>query len=74
MQKSPDEIRSNLVRLIQDSQDTYPNLASRLREMSRWIADKKSGQLVSKKHVMLLLEELIEDATFWLENQSSKNG
>ncbi|MEH2376660.1 hypothetical protein [Nostoc sp.] len=69
MQKSPDEIRSNLVRLIQDSQDTYPNLALRLREMSRWIADKKSGQLVSKKHVMLLLEEFIKDATFWLELQ-----
>ncbi|WP_375514658.1 hypothetical protein [uncultured Nostoc sp.] len=37
--------------------------------MSRWIAQKKPGQLVSKKHVMLLLKELIDDATFWLDIQ-----
>ncbi|WP_414544432.1 hypothetical protein [Nostoc sp. CCY0012] len=37
--------------------------------MNRWIASKKTGQLISKKHVMQLLEELIRDSIFWLEIQ-----
>ena len=67
--KSPSEIRFDLVKLIQDSQDTYPKLAVRLREMSRWIADKKDGKLGNKRHVTLFLQELINDARFWLELQ-----
>lgn len=73
MQKSPDDIKADLARLIQESQGTYPKLALRLREMSSWIVKKKPGLLVSKKHVMLLLQELIQDATFWLDLQLMSN-
>ena len=68
--QSPEDIRLKLIRLIQEAQSVSPNLASRLDEMRRWIAHKKSGLLMRKRHVMALLTELIEDADFWLAIQS----
>jgi hypothetical protein len=67
--RNPADVKSDLIQLIQDSKDVSPELASRLDEMSRWIFQKKSGLLRSKSHVMQLLEELIEDSTFWLSIQ-----
>lgn len=66
----PDEIKHRLADLIQDAKPVFPKLASRLDEMRRWIAKKKSGLLTQKVHVLYLLAELVEDATFWLEVQS----
>ncbi len=68
--RSPEDIKLELIRLIEEAQPVYPNLASRLDEMRRWIVSKKSGLLKRKRHVMLLLTELVEDATFWLAVQS----
>ncbi|WP_009632679.1 hypothetical protein [Synechocystis sp. PCC 7509] len=67
--RNPEDVKSDLVQLIQDSKDVSPELASKLDEMSRWIVKKKSGLLRSKSHVMQLLQELIEDSTFWLSIQ-----
>ncbi len=69
MQKSPDEIRVELIKLIEETLPVFPKLSQRLSEMNRWIARKKSGLLMSKPHVLQLLEELITDATFWFEVQ-----
>lgn len=69
MQKDPEEIRASLNQLIEESQSTHPRLASRLEEVRRWIASKKPGLLKSKPHVMQFLEELLRDATFWLDIQ-----
>lgn len=67
MQKSPDEIKVELTRLIEETLPVFPKLSQRLSEMNRWIADKKSGLLISKPHVMQLLRELIADSTFLFE-------
>lgn len=68
--QSPDNIKLELVKLINKAQTVYPNLASRLDEMRRWIAKTKSGLLMRKKYVMQLLTELIVDTSIWLELQS----
>jgi hypothetical protein len=70
VQKSPEEIRLELIALIQETQAIFPNLSSRLDEMRRWIANKKPGLLRSKPHVMQLLNELLADATYWFQIQS----
>lgn len=67
--RSPEEVKFDLIQLIQESQAVSPKLASRLDEMRRWIAQKKSGLLMRKRYVMQLLEELIADASFWLSLQ-----
>ena len=67
---TPKEIKSQLNQLILDSQTTAPKLSERLVEMNRWIAQKKNGLLMRKRHVMQLLAELVEYATFWLEVES----
>jgi hypothetical protein len=67
--QSPDNIKLELIKLINETKPVYPNLASRLDEMRRWIAKTKAGLLTRKKYVILLLAELIEDTTFWLTLQ-----
>lgn len=67
--RSPENIKLELNRLIQEAQPVFPNLASRLGEMWRWIAEKKNGLLRSKRPVMLLLTELVDDTDFWLAMQ-----
>lgn len=68
--RSSQEIKLELIQLIQEAQPVYPKLASRLDEINRWIAKKKDGLLMRKKHVMQLLSELVADTTFWLSVQS----
>ncbi len=68
--QSPEDIKLELMRLINEARYDFPNLASRLDEMRRWIIDKKSGLLTRKRHVMQLLAELVADAYFWLAVQS----
>ena len=68
--QNPDEIKIRLDNLIQEAKPVFPRLASRLDEMRRWIIQKKPGLLMRKKHVILLLAELVEDTTFWLSVQS----
>jgi hypothetical protein len=70
VQKSPDFLRVELIKLIEETLPVFPKLSQRLSEMNRWIARKKSGLLMSKPHVLQLIEELITDATFWFEIQS----
>ncbi|MEH1814660.1 MAG: hypothetical protein V7K26_30830 [Nostoc sp.] len=69
MQRDPDEIRADLNKLIEESRSIFPKLASRLDEVRRWIANKKSGLLKRKPHVLQFLEELLSDATFWFKTQ-----
>ncbi len=72
--RSPEDVKFELIQLIQESQAVSPELASRLDEMRRWIAQKKSGLLMRKRYVMQLLEELIADASFWLNVQILTQG
>ncbi|KJH73096.1 hypothetical protein [Aliterella atlantica] len=67
--RSPEDVKSDLIQLIRESQAVSPQLANRLDEMRRWIAQKKSGLLMRKRYVMQLLEELIADASVWLSLQ-----
>jgi hypothetical protein len=70
VQKSPDEIKAEFTKLIEESSSVSPKLSQRLSEMNRWIADKKPGLLMSKPYVMQLLRELIADAAFLLAIES----
>lgn len=67
--RSPEDVKSDLIQLIRESQAVSPQLANRLDEMRRWIAQKKSGLLMRKRYVMQLLEELIVDSSVWLNLQ-----
>jgi hypothetical protein len=69
-QMSPEDIKLELSDLIRDVTPTIPLLAKRLDEIRRWIKDKKSGQLMSKRYVMDFLKELIRDAHVWLTIQA----
>lgn len=60
-------IKSELEQLIQQATQKEPLLAERLRRFARWIKDKKTGLLQSKRYVMDFLIELIVDSQFWLE-------
>ena len=62
--RNPEDVRLDLIQLIREAQAVSPQLASRLDEMRRWIAQKKSGLLIRKKYVMQLLKELIADSSF----------
>ena len=59
-------IKSELEQLIQQATHEEPLLAERLRWFARWIRDKKTGLLQSKRYVMDFLIELIVDSQVWL--------
>jgi hypothetical protein len=46
---------------------TEPQLAERLRQLSRWIKNTKPGSLTKKKFVLNLLIEVLQDAKTWLK-------
>ena len=62
----PSQIRHCLDTLIEQAASCEPLLAKRLRDLKKWIAEKKDGFLMSKVQVLDLLTEIILDSEFWL--------
>lgn len=60
------EIKPKLEILIAEADAVNVNLATRLRQISRWVKDTKPGSLTKKRELMFLLRELIEDVEIWL--------
>jgi hypothetical protein len=60
------EIKIEFDRIIIQADTTDPQLAQRLRQLSRWIKNKKPGLLTKKRLVMDLIIEVMQDAKFWL--------
>jgi len=60
------EIKPRLEILIAEADVVNPNLANRLRQISRWLKDTKPGSLTKKRELMFFLRELIEDVEIWL--------
>ena len=61
------QIKAELDSVIADADNTEPQLAQKLRQLSRWIKDKKPGLLTKKRLVMDLIIEVMQDAKFWLK-------
>jgi hypothetical protein len=62
----PAKIREYLDTVIERATINEPLLAKRLREIKKWIAEKKDGLLISKNHILELLTEIILDSELWL--------
>lgn len=63
------EIVPRLNQMIEKAKPIEPKLARRLEEFRRWIKGKPPGLIASKPYVLDFLEQLIEDAEFWLKMQ-----
>jgi hypothetical protein len=63
---SPQEIKPTFQRLIDDAERLEPALASRLREIYKWIKEKPPGLLMRKKVLLSFLTEIIVDTELWL--------
>ncbi|MGL4883123.1 MAG: hypothetical protein ACRC8K_19000 [Waterburya sp.] len=61
------DIKPRLNSLIAEAETVNQSLASRLRQISRWVKDTKPGSLMKKKELLFFLIELIEDVEFWLD-------
>ena len=64
------EIKDKLNLLIERASDIDPNLATKLRDINRWIRHIKLGSLTSKPIVVAFLLEVITDASVWLAIKS----
>ena len=60
------DIKPKLESLIAEAHEVSPDLANRLRAISRWIKNTKPGSLTKKREVMFFLLQLIEDVDLWL--------
>jgi len=60
------EIKPRLEILLAEADVVNADLASRLRQISRWLKDTKPGSLTKKRELMFFLRELIEDVEIWL--------
>lgn len=67
-------IRADLLDLLEYAETEEPQLYQRLQEIWKWIKDKKDGLIISKNHVLNLLEEVIQDSIFWLEYKTLTTG
>lgn len=64
------KVKEILNSLIEKASTVDPNLAIRLNQINLWIKDVKPGTLMSKKFVMLFLQQFIRDADAWLKLKS----
>ncbi|BAZ83902.1 hypothetical protein [Dolichospermum compactum] len=64
------KIKEKLNSLIEEASTVDPNLAIRLNQINLWIKDFKPGTLISKKFVMLFLQQFIRDAEIHLDIKS----
>ena len=63
-------IKEDLEELLEYTETEEPKLYQRLSEIWRWIKKKKDGLILSKRHVLNFLEEIIEDSFYWLNYQT----
>jgi hypothetical protein len=63
---SPKDVKLELQRLISEAERLEPTLASRLKEVYKWIKAKPPGLLMRKKVLLNFLTEIIVDADLWL--------
>jgi hypothetical protein len=63
---SPKDVQPALQLLIEQADALEPALASRLKEINRWIKNKPPGLLMRKRVLLNFLTEIIFDAELWL--------
>lgn len=63
----PQQIREKLKSLIEEASTIDPNLAIKLNQINNWIKDVKPGTLMSKRFVLLFLQQFIRDAEIRLD-------
>lgn len=63
---SPKDIKQYLDAVIETATGQEPLLAKRLKDLRKWISEKKEGLLMSKPQVLDLLTEIILDSELWL--------
>jgi hypothetical protein len=61
------QIKPEFDSVIAHAANTEPQLADRLRQLSRWVKGTKPGSLTKKKFVLGLLVEVLQDAKTWLK-------
>ena len=63
----PQQIREKLKSLIEEASSIDPNLAIKLNQINNWIKDVKPGTLMSKRFVLLFLQQFIRDTEIRLD-------
>lgn len=63
----PQQIREKLKSLIEEASTIDPNLAIKLNQINNWIKDVKPGTLMSKRFVLLFLQQFIRDTEIRLD-------
>lgn len=58
----PQQIKEKLKSLIEEASTIDPSLAIKLNQINNWIKDVKPGTLMSKRFVLLFLQQFIRDA------------
>lgn len=61
-----EEIKAALKVRIEEASTIDSSLCARLKEIDKWISEKRSGLLTAKKALMSFLVELLEDAEVYL--------
>lgn len=63
----PQDIKEKLKSLIEEASTIDRSLAIRLQQINNWIKDVKSGTLISKRFVILFLQQFIRDTEIRLD-------
>ncbi|MBO1063731.1 MULTISPECIES: hypothetical protein [Nostocales] len=63
----PQQIKEQLKLLIEEASTIDPSLAIRLNQINNWIKDVKPGTLMSKRFVLLFLQQFIRDTEIRLD-------
>lgn len=63
----PQQIREKLKSLIEEASTIDPSLAIKLNQINNWIKDVKPGTLMSKRFVLLFLQQFIRDTEIRLD-------
>lgn len=63
----PQQIREKLKSLIEEASSIDPSLAIKLNQINNWIKDVKPGTLMSKRFVLLFLQQFIRDTEIRLD-------
>ncbi|MEA5620768.1 hypothetical protein VB711_23440 [Cronbergia sp. UHCC 0137] len=63
----PQQIKEKLKSLIEESSTIDRSLAIKLNQINNWIKDAKPGTLMSKRFVILFLQQFIRDAELRLD-------
>ena len=63
----PQQIKEQLKLLIEEASTIDPSLAIRLNQINNWIKDVRPGTLMSKRFVLLFLQQFIRDTEIRLD-------